>query len=305
MINKQETQTPLKTRLLKKIESEHVCPRSKLFFQSRECLVWFLWALSIVFGAFSVAVTSFVVIHHQYALYEATHENFFTFIVDVLPYLWIIIFALMVYVAFYNVRHTKCGYKFSVYQVVISSVMLSIVFGFILQLFGVGYSVDKLLGDHMAMYISQEKLERKLWQAPNDGRLLGRQIFSTLSPTTTIIFEDSGGNRWRMSVNELRDEDIVLLSSQKKVRILGKKMNGDMMHFHACGAFPYIFDKSATMKDMDTEREVFLDWVYKHSHHVKDRTSLLEGETFASTSLSMNTACSNISAVKRVPLSIE
>ncbi len=85
-----------KDRVMSRIECEGICPRSKTFFKTRECGVWALWGASVIVGALSVAVTLFVIAYRQYALYEATHENFLTFIVEALPYLWITVFALMV-----------------------------------------------------------------------------------------------------------------------------------------------------------------------------------------------------------------
>ena len=64
-----------------RIEEEKVRPRSRMFFQGRECIIWTLWLISMLVGTLAVAITLYVITHHQYALYEATHENFFTFLV--------------------------------------------------------------------------------------------------------------------------------------------------------------------------------------------------------------------------------
>ena len=71
---------------MSRIGCGEVSPRSRRFFQTRECAVWVLWLISVVVGALAVAVTFFVLNHRQYALYEATHENFFTFMVEVLQW---------------------------------------------------------------------------------------------------------------------------------------------------------------------------------------------------------------------------
>jgi hypothetical protein len=293
---------PLKDALFERIESEHVCPRSRLFFQSRECVVWFVWFFSIVVGALAVAVSLFVVTHRQYELYEATHENFFTFIVEVLPYVWFFVFGLMAYLAVYNLRHTKHGYRYPVSIILLSSVILSFAGGSALQMFGLGYTFDNVLGQQMPMYTSQGKLEQRLWQMPSDGRLLGRQVLATVTPTTTIIFEDMNGQRWRMDVTELTAHDIELLASEQKVRLLGQTKNAELHFFHACGAFPWMIDRDVTMHDMDMERRAFIERVYKHAKRAEDRLALLEGETFASTSLAKESVCANIAAVRRMPI---
>jgi len=294
---------PLKETLFKRIETEGVEPRSRILFRCHECMVWFFWVMSIVVGAFAVAISLFVITHRQYELYEATHDNFFTFVVDALPYLWIVVFGLMIFLAVYNFRHTKRGYRQSPVLLVLSSVVLSFAAGSAMQLFGMGYTVDDLLGKNMVFYMSQEKLESRIWQAPEEGRLLGRQVFSTLSPTSTIVFEDSTGKRWGINVRELLVRDLELLSEGKTVRLLGKAKNQELRLFHACGVFPWMVDKNVTRGEMSAEREAFMRSVYEHAKRAEDRLIQLEGRTFGSARLSEESICGGIAAVRKIPVS--
>lgn len=298
----QPIRKPLKTALFEQIETEKVCPHPRIFFQGRECVVWSLWFLSIVIGALAIAVSLFVVTHFQYEIYEATHENFLTFIVDVLPYIWIIVFGLMVYVAVYNLQHTKHGYRYPLWMIFASSIVLSFAGGSALQFFGFGYSIDNVLGHQMPMYTSRDKLEQKLWQVPEDGRLVGKQVFSTLSPTSTIIFEDSAGQRWRMDVSELQARDIELLASEKPMRLLGKAKDANLKIYHACGVFPLMVEREVTMADMLDERRAFVERVNKNAAKAAERQLLVEASTFASTSLPRQSICANIAAFRRVPI---
>jgi hypothetical protein len=207
----------LKDSVINTIDQENVCPRSRWFFVCKETLVWIFWALSVVVGALAVAVTLFVVSHSQYALYEASHDSFLTFFVGTLPYLWIILFAVMSYLAVTNLRHTKRGYRYCAWKVVASSMVLSLAGGAVLQLFGFGHAIDYKLGQEMKMYMSQEKQEMRLWQTPNDGRLIGRQVLVTTVPTSTVVFEDTAGARWTLDVSELSARDLNLLSTERLV----------------------------------------------------------------------------------------
>src|SRR6056297_1803607 len=119
----------LKNALFEKIETDNVRPHSRMFFKGRECVIWLLWLISVLVGALAVAISVFVVTHRQYALYEATHDNFLTFMVEVLPYVWIIVFGAMALFAVYNLRHTKRGYRYPVSYILASSVVLSFAIG--------------------------------------------------------------------------------------------------------------------------------------------------------------------------------
>lgn len=254
-----QPQSDLKQCVLSRINDEQVCPRSRLFFHSRECFVWFFWFLSILVGAFAIAVLLYVVSHNQYELYEATHENWLTFTIDALPYLWIFMFGLMAAVAVYNLRHTKNGYRKPLWFIFASSVVLSFAGGSALQFFGLGYAIDDTLGRHMDMYESHDKLQERMWQHPSEGRLVGMQVFSTLSPTTTVIFQDKAGQRWQMDVTELPRKDRDLLAAERKVRVLGMTTDSTFFRFHACGAFPWMSDHNVPLDEMNKERRAFIE----------------------------------------------
>ena len=294
-------QKNLKSQLFERIETENVCPRSKMFYKGRECFVWSLWLLSVLVGALAVAVSLFVVAHHQYALYEATHENAFTYLVEVLPYLWITIFGLMVYVAIYNLRHTARGYRHPVWVILLSSVVLSFAGGSVLNMLGLGYEVDEILGQHMRAYTSQQKLEYRMWQEPIEGRLVGRQVYSTLAPTTTVIFEDVEGKRWRMNVSELQPRDLDLLHSGKVVRLIGKKVGDGAPNFHACGSFPVMLEPDTSLIELMEERQEFVDRIQAHAN--KKGITLTQakmGAPLSSTTVAYESVCATISPVRRM-----
>lgn len=297
-----KTESNLQKSILNTIESENVCPRSRLFFVCKETLVWILWGLSVVIGAVAVAVCFFVMLHQQYALYEATHENFLTFIVGALPYIWFAIFAVMAIFAVKNLRHTKRGYKYSVLTVLMSSLILSLVTGTALQLFGFGYLVDQYLGEELEMYMSQEKLEMELWQAPDDGRLIG-QLTQMEGETELISFTDSYDEMWSVNITELSAMDLGLLKTENLVRMVGTTSSTTANQFHACGVFPWMLDKSMKIEELSHERQAFVERVYNHKDMAKERLAALEEETFESDPerlAEIMGVCAEIAAVRRI-----
>lgn len=286
-------QQNLKERLFERIEMDHVCPRSRWFFHSRECVVWSLWLLSVVIGAFAVAVSFFVVMHSQYAFYEVTHDNFLTFLVEVLPYLWIIAFGVMVLVAVYNLRHTKRGYRYSVMTIVGSSVIVSVGGGIGLHMLGLGYSLDRELGMWMPVYKSQVAQERELWQAPGEGRLIGRQV--AVGATNTVMFEDVTGTEWELDVAAMNETDLAILATKNEVRVLGLLATTGAPYFSGCGAFPWMLHKPMPKEVLSKERERFLERVYELGHTPDDRLVLLKERA-----ISNPNGCASLPAVRRM-----
>jgi len=277
--NTSQEKTPLCDSVLGRIESERVTPSSRFKFECMNYGVWFAWALSIIFGAISVAVLVYIGTHARFALHEATHETPISFFVEILPYVWIVTFAAMGACAYFNMRHTKCGYRYPVWQLLFSSVIFSVIGGVVLHVFGAGYAIDTQLGKKMpAAYRSLENAELGMWQSPSDGRLLG--VFNTMDEADELyIFVDKDGQQWSIQTAELRTPDRELLSSGKTVRVLGTTTDTQTKLFHACGVFPWMYDKNASLKDMEQDRRVFVERMYEHMEK-GDRLRALEKETF-------------------------
>ncbi len=294
---------PLKDSVIGRLAAENVTPRSRWFFRSRECVVWFLWLLSVLIGSLVVGVLLFLMTYRQYALYEATHDSFLSFLISTLPFLWIVTFLALVLTAIYNLRHTKRGYRYPLWTLMLTSVALSGVGGALLHVSGQGYALDRYLGEQLAAYTSEVKKEKQLWQQPEQGRLLGQSILETVAPTSTIVFEDSLGGRWRVEISDLSDEELLLLNSKELVRMFGQPINLSAKVFHACGVFPWLLHDAMPSKQLAHERQVFLDksmsYIKEADRRTNDREMQLKlnRETDA---LPTETICAEMMPVKRV-----
>ena len=284
---------------MSRIGCGEVSPRSRRFFQTRECVVWALWLISVIVGALAVAVTLFVITFRQYGLYEATHDNFFTFMVEVLPFLWIIVFGLMVFVGVYELRHTKRGYRYPLWQIFGSSMVLSLAGGATLHLFGFGYSTDHMLGQRMHMYNSQEKIEEKMWQAPDEGRLLGRFGEPVNPPSTLVRFTDVSGNEWKVNIDELSEKEKGLMRKDEVVRLIGQVTDGDLGVFYSCGAFLWSLDKPMPREDMRAAREEFMLKIEGYRERSEMMANNMRGEDDNDTD-EAETPCGEIEPVKRM-----
>lgn len=232
----------LTSQILSKIETGAVKPRARWMYLTEEYTLWVLWGVTVLFGALSVAVTFFVFSHQRFALYELTHQDFITFAVEVLPTLWLGLFAVMVVFGVFNMRHTKRGYRYPLWQILGSSVVVSLALGAVLHLAGAGFSLDKKLGVWAKGYASQEKLDLKWWQNPVEGRLVGTAMHVRESGGTDIRFVDVSGTAWQLDMSELHEEEERLLMMGGQVRIFGTSEVDTV--FHACGAMPWVQDQN-------------------------------------------------------------
>jgi hypothetical protein len=305
MSNKKPTlhteKSSLTCAVLERIEKDSVRPYSAWKFVCINYFVWIAWVFSVVFGAVSVAVLIYVGDHARFALYEATHKTTFSFLVEVMPYIWIVTFLCMSIFAYYNIRHTKSGYKYPFWKLLISSLLFSVGGGIVLHIFGIGYVIDTQLAKTMPVYRSLEHTEQRMWQSPQEGRLLG--TFRQMDEKDEVyVFEDTSDNIWSIQTIELRDADRELLSSGKTVRVLGTTTDSTLRQFHACGVFPWMYDKKVSIDDMKKDRKLFLRRMYDHME-TGERLKRFEHAVFDNDQdmpFEEEGLCAEISAVKRM-----
>ena len=296
--NIQNKKTDLTGAVLERIEQ--ITPDAKWKFACMNCAVWAAWALSVVFGAISVAVLIYVGDHARFALYEATHTTPLSFFAEILPYIWILTFVGMGAFAYFNMKHTKCGYRYPMWQLFGSSVVFSVVGGIVLHVFGAGHLIDTQLGKGMPLYKSLERNEAQMWQKPEEGRLLG--VFSEMDEKDEMyVFIDSETKQWNIQTAELRVRDRELLSSGNTVRVLGTTTDSKAGYFHACGVFPWMFDRDTSIADMRTDRKIFVERMYEHMEE-GDRIKGLERAVFQENKdiPFVEGLCAELSVVKRM-----
>ncbi|MEZ4104364.1 MAG: hypothetical protein R3B60_03700 [Candidatus Paceibacterota bacterium] len=254
-MNGKNPEKDLKTSVLERLKENDLNPRPKAFFLVKEIIFWFFWFLSTGVGAIAVAITLFVIGYRQYALYEATHDNFLTFMVEVLPFLWFFLLFLMIILATYNIRHTKRGYRYSLLVVVGLSVGVSFVGGVLLQTSGIGFSADRWLGHYISLYNSQEKIELRLWQSPVAGRIIG-QVYEMNNDNSEALFVDIYNTRWGLVTTELDDDDIKRLGTGQNVKVVGQVLGIKPPKIHVCGVFPWFYDDFHSREEMREQREI-------------------------------------------------
>ncbi len=278
----------LKAEVLKRISTEKICPRSRLFFRSRECFVWSLWFITVLVGAVAVAIVLFSVSSHRLAVYEVTHDTFGAFVMEAIPFLWLSVFGVMVFAAIYNLRHTRGGYRYPLWQIFGSSVVFSLVFGSIFHVAGVGSMIDHQLGNRVVFYSSETKREQRLWQQPERGRLVGSFMLPGQGDEqNNLFFTDITNRVWVLNTVELHTDDVNFLARGQVVRLFGEIITVEPAHFYVCGVLPVM-----------PENGVFTEAELRHQRAVKERF-LGYSQLALHTTNGHNSRCHNLVMMKR------
>ena len=223
-------------RVIRKIEEDNVAPLGKWRFVLKNNTFWVLWGLSVLIGACAIAATIFVFINAGWRYQQITHDSLSQFFFDMIPLFWIVSFGLMVFLGYYNVRHTSRGYRFSFFLVVIASVVASIVGGTILYAIGIGKDIDDFrypipFADPITI------IEENRWNNAGRGLFSGIvKSFDNNSQSLTLIL--TSGEEKVFFTGELGDMDIPELLLGAHIRIIGG-YDADLTLTVACVVLPW------------------------------------------------------------------
>lgn len=243
----EEKSKDLRRCVFDRIDQEKLEPKAKCWFTMRQISIWLLWVATVTLGAVTTAVLLFVARYQQYAVYEITHRDGLSFIVSVLPLVWIVLFLTAVIVAYFELRNTPRGYKYPFWKILGGSVLAIVVLGVVFEIISLGSLVDRKLGSMSDMYRSQTAREAAMWQQPEVGRVVG-----VVATGTTFV--DTDGTAWEILESELQPNEARLLHSGREVKMYGTTTDEGL--FVACGVLP-VMKEASTRAEFKEARQQF------------------------------------------------
>ncbi len=166
--------------VLSRIENEHLTPTPRSHFIFKESVVWSAGGLSVILGALGVAAIIFTARYSEWQYFDATHDNFFTFLVDIMPYTWILALVVFALLAYESVRHTRRGYRYHFPVLVLGSVGASIALGSVVYAFGAGPFIDRQIGSFIPLHRNLRDTKLGFWNQPERGIISG--VVTEISP---------------------------------------------------------------------------------------------------------------------------
>jgi len=217
-------------KVLKIIKEKNIKPKPRWQFLLKNYLVWFLAALALIIGSFAFAVIIYMFLNNDWDVYQKINHSLFKFMLITLPYAWLLFLGMFVFIAYYNVKHTKKGYRFSLTKLIIGSVVISMLLGLLFYGFGLGRAIDEKLMERMLFYRRVFNPRMMIWDKPEQGRLMG-EVLEVIDPYHFKII-DFNRKSWNV-IRELVDPELEL---QMRVRLLGRMI--DEQNFKAFQVMP-------------------------------------------------------------------
>ncbi len=207
-------------KAIEKINNENIKPKAKWQFLLKNNLLWLMSALVIFVGSLATSVTVFLLTDNDWDTYQYTDKNLLESILLSLPYFWLLIIIIFIFLAYYNVRHTTEGYKYKAFIIILISVISSVIIGTIMFNAGIGLKIDKVSSMNIPYYNNLVQHKTDMWVRPNNGLLAGK-INGVKNDQLVLI--DFNNKKWIIEINSstlVRGRS--KLQSGEEIKLIGK-----------------------------------------------------------------------------------
>jgi hypothetical protein len=216
-------------QIIQKIKTDNLKPISKNVFLFRKISIWFLLAISTVFGAYAFAFFFLKTLYIDFDNWHYFASSYNMFLIDNIPYIWAGLFVISLLLVFYLFKKTNKGYRYSVVFIGAGSVVMS---------FSLGIGLSKILAQK-GYFTERFDSERVMnWTNPQSGRLSGEILFIE---DEYILLRDIKDDVWNVNVSYVLDNSRGLLQNNQLISIVGKYDYEN--NFTACQIMPLNVDK--------------------------------------------------------------
>jgi hypothetical protein len=186
--------------VLKKIDEKEITPRPKWQFILSHILLWGVFGVSIILGSIATSLVLAKLFANDWTLIPRLPGGPIRGFLLVLPYLWIAVMALMIFIASQVFTKTKKGYKHHPWIIVALSILVSITLGSILFATRTADYVENAMRMNIKPYQQYQELRERIWHAPDNGILPGKII--KITSDKLIILNDLTGKTWNVDISE-------------------------------------------------------------------------------------------------------
>ena len=251
--------TPVCRGVLDRISDESITPRSRMFFQTKECVVWSVWFFAVLFGAVSLTVLLFIGGTVSYDPYFSNYSNVWTIVLLALPLLWLIVLISTVYLAYVNVRHTRYGYRYRTATVLLGGGVLTLLIGIAFEQQEYGVYVDTVLGETVPGYTAYSEKVQQSWHQPEKSWYTGTLVLNESHEDggngDQYMLETREGERYMLDISDVSAEmqaELMTLTGQNIRMVATSTGPGGLL---VCDVLPVVMSKRSNMRVVKTAED--------------------------------------------------
>lgn len=220
-----------------KIKERKIRPQPRWKYLLKKYGVWFAFGVMVVMGAISFSVAFDLLSQLDWDLHRFLNRSAIIYSLSLLPYFWLILIGAFLMLAFFDLRKTETGYRYSWLKISLVSIGGIFALGFVFFLIGLGGQFNNVLvkdipyyGKHMIM------TKQSQWMQPSRGFLAGS--LNTIS-NNKLEVTDLDGNKWNIILDEKTlIRPAVNMRQGERIKIIG--IRKDVNNFQAIEIRPWM-----------------------------------------------------------------
>ena len=219
--------TEISDKILQTIKEKHIIPTSRF----KVALKNYFWAVlaffMVVFGSLAFSVLIFYLKNEDWELYSRAGFSKLNFTLLAIPYFWVLLSLLFIFLAYYNFRHMKFAYRRRFSVIILAYFSISLFLGSAAYFFGAGSQIEGLFfNNNIVFYGNLVQKRQEMWNRPERGLVAGQIIFVDLNNNELQLL-DPVEKVWFVDISHTRIPPFVNLNFSQRIRVIGKIISED------------------------------------------------------------------------------
>ncbi len=212
-------------KILEKIKTSHITPTSRWHFVLKNYLIWLSGSLALIASGAAISIMVYFFNYNDISLRGQINKSLAEMLLLTLPYLWIVFLSIFIFIVYFNLKHTKNGYRYPIWLIAVLAFATSIFLGGIFTFAGWGEKIDETLEQGAPLYSEVMNPHLDFWSNPQEGRLMGVVISDVENGEFNLVDKDQ--KEWSISLNS---EEIIEtpIGIAQPVKVLGEQKSEDV-----------------------------------------------------------------------------
>ncbi|MGD9487914.1 MAG: hypothetical protein AB7W47_07830 [Calditrichaceae bacterium] len=213
--------TNLSKKTLEIIEKNKINPYPKSYFLLRRSVIWTLFFISVLLGSVASGIAIYQLKQTEWELLHYFSHDVYRYIFIAVPYFWIFFLSGFTGFIYYYFRRMGKGYRYNSILVILSSIILSVTGGLILNRSVIPFRLESLMEQNFTFYESSEERKQEVWSSPGDGLLAG--IIEKNISKEQIMLTDFHGATWSIDISVALFRGKLIPAEGLKVKLIGRQ----------------------------------------------------------------------------------
>lgn len=211
-------------KIMNEISEHKVCPRPCWFYNLKRISIWAILVGLVLIIGWSLSIDWYLLSSYDWETARQTNVPLWRHVVLAMPYLWLVIAGLGMYLVMALVRRTDSGYRWPI----IRALCVVLVIGGVIGFFGHISRGDKIIHEEMMrsnLYRASVFTNDDLWSRPEWGILSGTIVGH--DKDDNLMIRDSKNRVWNVAADEVEDFDGPLVELKEGINMRFKGIKQD------------------------------------------------------------------------------